>query len=350
MYFSFSEPLSIYICLCLIGLIIFVKKKYPVALPFLYTSVTKESSQYSFKSIISIVLPYLILFLISCLLARPSFVTQETTQTKQARQFVIALDISYSMNADDLTPSRLEVAKDTIKNLLNQFAWDQIGFVLFAGKPFASIPLSFDIEAIKDMISQYSTESINQQNPTLQGTAIGDAILASLSLLDNQKQWSSSLIKEVPKAEDFKSIILITDGSANVWVDPILATKYASTSWVTIYSIWVGSEAWWSIPIATAFATRRQSVEWVDTKTLSEIAKISWWSFARVTDEEELQQALKKIANIKPWEVIIKKINHYSQIQAYIFIILLILEIFLFFIMYSVTSIQESLNKLLQKN
>jgi Ca-activated chloride channel homolog len=90
------------------------------------------------------------------------------------------------MNADDMQPNRLEVAKQTIKSLLDQFQGDQIGLVLFAGKPFVSIPLSFDLDAIKQMITQYSTETINQQNPALQGTAIGDAILASLSLLENQ--------------------------------------------------------------------------------------------------------------------------------------------------------------------
>jgi hypothetical protein len=75
--------------------------------------------------------------------------------------------------------------------------------ILFAGKPFQSIPLTYDYSFLQDFIETLSVESIDQSQNILQGTAIGDALVLGVGVLE----------KESPERE--KVIILITDGTAN---------------------------------------------------------------------------------------------------------------------------------------
>ena len=67
---------------------------------------------------------------------------------------VLALDISKSMEATDLTPNRIEAAKNVINTFVDKIETDRVWLVVFAGKPFSSIPLTYDYEIIKEIISE----------------------------------------------------------------------------------------------------------------------------------------------------------------------------------------------------
>ena len=107
---------------------------------------------------------------------------------------VVALDISKSMYAADIQPSRLERAKQMIVKLMDEMPDDRIGLVLFAGRAYLQMPLTTDHGAAKLFVTSASPGSIANQ-----GTVIADAL-----------QMSSKAFNA--KERRFKSVILISDG------------------------------------------------------------------------------------------------------------------------------------------
>ncbi|HEY2722174.1 MAG TPA: VWA domain-containing protein, partial [Chitinophagaceae bacterium] len=107
---------------------------------------------------------------------------------------VIALDVSRSMLATDLAPSRLERAKQMILKLMDQMPDDRVALVLFAGKAYLQMPLTVDHGAAAIFVSSASPDAI-----TAQGTVFSEALKMSERAFD-------------PKERRFKSVVLISDG------------------------------------------------------------------------------------------------------------------------------------------
>ncbi|MEO5944017.1 MAG: VWA domain-containing protein [Ferruginibacter sp.] len=114
--------------------------------------------------------------------------------TSNGIDVMIALDVSKSMLAQDIKPSRLERAKQLMNRLVDKIGNDRVGIVVFAGKAYMQMPLSADHAAAKMYIESASTESI----PT-QGTVIGDALKMCYASF-NQKE------------KKYKAVVLISDG------------------------------------------------------------------------------------------------------------------------------------------
>jgi Ca-activated chloride channel homolog len=114
--------------------------------------------------------------------------------TRKGRDIVIAMDVSKSMLADDIKPSRLEKAKQFVSKLIDALPDDRIGLVWFAGKAYVPMPLTADEGAAKMFV-----QSANPDDIPTQGTVIGEAL--SLS--------AESFPKE---SKRYKIIVLITDG------------------------------------------------------------------------------------------------------------------------------------------
>lgn len=119
----------------------------------------------------------------------------------------ILLDVSYSMMAEDLAPNRLAVAKEVIHNFVSEQVSNRVGLVVFSGRPFSSLPLTFDYKIIEKIVSRISTDIINQERTNLQGTAIGDAMMLGMDNLE-KKDTEENATRE-------KVMILMTDGEAN---------------------------------------------------------------------------------------------------------------------------------------
>ena len=107
---------------------------------------------------------------------------------------MIALDVSKSMLAQDLSPNRLEKAKQFIARLLEKLGNDRIGLITFAGRAYVSVPLTVDMSALKMNLAGASPTQV----PT-QGTVIGEAISMARQSFN-------------AKETKYKSIILISDG------------------------------------------------------------------------------------------------------------------------------------------
>lgn len=135
------------------------------------------------------------------------------------------------MLAEDINPNRMSAAKTVMGDFIGHFTSDRLAFVAFAGKAFLSTPLTFDYPALLENVSTITTDSIRQDIPGLSGTAIGDGILLAIDTLT--KDTGSEARKKV--------IILLTDGEANMGMDPLAATKLAREKNIQIYTLGIGN-------------------------------------------------------------------------------------------------------------
>jgi len=169
----------------------------------------------------------LMLLTLTCIilgLTRPGWDPKPTTIERRGRSVVFLLDVSKSMLADDLAPSRLERAKLAILDCIESFKDDQVGLVAFAGTAAVKCPLTLDYGFFRMMLEDISPESIGRG-----GTLIGDAIRKTLeTLFDDQ-------IKQ------HKDIILITDGEDHDSY-PLEAAQIAGQRGVRILAIGLGDE------------------------------------------------------------------------------------------------------------
>ena len=144
-------------------------------------------------------------------------------------ELVFALDVSNSMLAQDIAPSRLERAKQAINRLLDNLENDRVGLVVFAGNAYVQMPITTDYSAAKLFL-----ENVNAGIITTQGTAIGDAIETSVRCFGKSKQS--------------KAIIVITDGE-NHEDDAVAAAHSAASSGIRVFTIGMGLPDGAPIPI-----------------------------------------------------------------------------------------------------
>lgn len=163
-------------------------------------------------------------------IANPQIGTKYEEVKREGFELMICLDVSNSMLAEDLTPNRLERAKQAISRLVDRLKNDKIGVIVFAGEAYIQLPLTVDHSAAKLFLRSINTGVV----PT-QGTAIGKAIeLAMSSFSENSKSN--------------RSIIVITDGE-NHEDDALEQAAEAVENGITVHTVGIGSVDGTPIPI-----------------------------------------------------------------------------------------------------
>jgi Ca-activated chloride channel family protein len=163
-------------------------------------------------------------------MSNPQIGTKYEEVKREGFELMICLDVSNSMLAEDLTPNRLERAKQAISRLVDRLKNDKIGVIVFAGDAYIQLPMTVDHSAAKLFLRSINTDIV----PT-QGTAIGKAIeLASTSFSANSKAN--------------KSIIVITDGE-NHEDDALDQAAAAVEQGIKVHTIGIGSTDGTPIPI-----------------------------------------------------------------------------------------------------
>lgn len=272
-----------------------------------------------------IILLFLILINFIIIIANPNISNSKETIKKNGIDIVIALDISWSMMAEDLLPNRIESAKVVINNFIGKLKTDRIWLVIFAWKPFTSIPLTFDYNIIKENISNLSTKNISQWKIWLDWTAIWDAILMSKTLFKTK-----ILENDINKNEREKVIILLTDWDANTWVEPILAWLSAKEEWIKIYSIWIWSEKWWVINYKEWLLNKQDFIAPLNEENLKKIAKDTNWTYFRAKDNDTFNKIFNELSKLEKNDIEIeikKQYKQYYDIFLYSLIILMLLFI-----------------------
>jgi Ca-activated chloride channel family protein len=149
---------------------------------------------------------------------------------REGIDLVICLDVSNSMNAQDIKPSRLESSKRSISRLIDQLDGDRIGIVVFAGRAYVQLPITTDYSAARMFLTTINTNIV----PT-QGTAIEEAINIAMNSFDFENMHS-------------KAIVIITDGEDHEG-DAIKAAQTATEKGVRLFTIGMGLPDGSPIPI-----------------------------------------------------------------------------------------------------
>ncbi|MFZ4813085.1 MAG: VWA domain-containing protein [Phototrophicaceae bacterium] len=163
-------------------------------------------------------------------LARPSWGVRTDLVETQGASVMILLDVSQSMNAEDIAPSRLERAKLGIYDLLNQLGGNEVGLIVFAGTAFTVFPLTTDLSSARVFVRNVNSDAVS-----LQGTSIVTAVELALEAF-NLEQATSKIIVLMSDGED-------QAGNINETID------LAQASGVTIHVIGYGTDGGGSIPI-----------------------------------------------------------------------------------------------------
>ncbi len=169
-------------------------------------------------------------FLLFVSMANLQYGLKEEEVKQKGIDLMIALDVSNSMNAEDLKPSRLEKAKRAIEQLIEHLHGDRLGIIVFAGDAYVQLPITTDYAAAKMYLQTIETDIV----PT-QGTAIGTAVELAMQSFNFDDPTS-------------KAIIIITDGE-NHEDNPVEAAKAAAEKGVYVYTIGMGTAEGAPIPV-----------------------------------------------------------------------------------------------------
>lgn len=172
----------------------------------------------------------IVFVLVSLLRPQWGFHWEEVRRT--GSDLVIVLDVSQSMLAEDIKPSRLERARQKIRDLVDMMEGDRIGLVAFAGTAFIQCPLTLDYGALKMFLDYTDTDLI-----PLPGTAVEKAILEAMKVFEPGGSSRSG-----------RAVILITDGEDHEG-DPVKAAEVAKKQGIRIYTIGIGHDTGAPIPI-----------------------------------------------------------------------------------------------------
>ncbi|MEO6904987.1 MAG: VWA domain-containing protein, partial [Ginsengibacter sp.] len=187
-------------------------------------SLVKELiTEYSSQNFLTKFILFLCAFVL-CAFAVAGLVIPDGTQkiNRRGMDLMIALDVSKSMLAQDIQPSRLERAKQVISKIIDNSPDDKIGLVVFAGRAYLQMPLTVDHEAAKMYLSSASPDDV----PT-QGTVIADALKMCFAAFN-------------PKEKTFKSVLLISDGEDHD-NEAIKVTKELAKEGIMVNTIGIGS-------------------------------------------------------------------------------------------------------------
>lgn len=164
--------------------------------------------------------------------ANPQYGEQEREFISKGLDIMIALDVSYSMNAEDLVEgkSRLDIAKKNISKLIDQLHGDHIGIVVFAGEAYKQLPITPDYNVAKMFLDQINTEMLSSH-----GTDIGNAITTCMSAFNEEDPTQ-------------KVIVIFSDGEDHEEAGAMMA-KAASEQGIVIHTIGMGSKDGVPIPM-----------------------------------------------------------------------------------------------------
>ena len=183
-----------------------------------------------FFTVFKFIFVYLFILLLVFSLLDPRWGQKEKIVKEKNIDIIFLLDISQSMLAEDIKPSRLENAKLQILQFLKQLENDRVAVLAFAGISKIICPLTTDYLAIESLLNDVATTMIN-----IQGTDLKVALETAVDSFDN-------------KIKNHKAIVLITDGE-NHQTDALTIAKRIKDQGIRIYSIGIGNPNGEIIPI-----------------------------------------------------------------------------------------------------
>ena len=235
----------------------------------------------------------------------------------------IAIDVSNSMNAEDIVPSRMERSKQAINKLISEMRGDRLGIIVFADKAYVQLPITTDYSAARMFLSTVNTSLVASQ-----GTAIAEAINLAL--------------KSFPDEAHSRAIIIISDGEDHENDAALKAAQEAAKQGVHIYTIGMGLAEGAPIPLynqyghQTGYRKDNQGntiITRLDEQMLQKIASAGNGLYVRASNSNVgLEKIYDDISKLDKTEIDAKVFTDYEdQFQWFVAaaIILLLIEIFI---------------------
>ena len=256
------------------------------------------------------------LTLLIVMLARPQMGTKISHEKRTGIETIICMDISNSMLAEDVAPSRLDRSKMMVENLVDHFTNDKIGLIVFAGDAFIQLPITSDYVSAKMFLSNIDPSMI-----ATQGTDIAAAI--------NMASHSFTQQEGVGKA-----IIVITDGEDHEG-GAVEAAKDAKARGMNTYVLGVGSPNGAPIPTGNGDYMKDNTGQTVMTglneEMCRQLAEAGGGTYIHVENnsnaQEQLDNALDKLAKKEISSTIYSDYDEQFQAVGIIVLLLLIIEI-----------------------
>ena len=275
----------------------------------------------------SIVMVALALLILAA--ARPQFGQSERTEKRQGIEAIVALDISNSMLAEDVAPSRLDRAKQMLSKLMDNMVNDKVGLVVFAGDAFVQLPITCDYVSAKMFLNTTKPDLIKTQ-----GTAIGQALNTSIRCFGAiEDKDGNRTVSDVSRA-----IILITDGE-NHEDDAVAVAQRAKEMGIKVLVVGIGKPEGSPIPVpgTNRFIKDRQGnvvVSKLNEDMCREIAKAGGGIYVRCdnsnTATRAIQKELDKMATQEIETTTYTNYNEQFQSFALIALLLLVIDYFIF--------------------
>lgn len=247
-------------------------------------------------------------------MARPRTVDiSSKTKTTRGIDIVIAIDVSASMLAKDLSPNRLEALKEVAADFIKGRPNDRIGIVEYAGESYTKTPITSDKAIVLRSLNDVKYNTIIDG-----GTAIGMGLGTSVNRLKDSKAKS-------------KVIILLTDGVNNAGqIDPTTASNLAVEYGIKVYTIGIGSNGMALSPIGIlpngSLQYGRVQVE-IDEALLKDIASVTGGRYFRATNNKKLEEIYEEINKLEKTDI--EEFKFYNYEEKYRPLILLALGLLL---------------------
>lgn len=321
--FRFADPNVLYLLIILPFVAIF----------YFYSNYrrTKRLRKYGDPELLSMLMPeasahrpvfkfwvlWIALGLSIVMLARPQFGTRLEKVKRSGIETIIALDISNSMLAEDVVPSRLEKAKSLISRLVSNFNDDKVGLIVFAGDAFTQLPITSDYISAKMFL-----ESITPSLISSQGTNIGEAIRLAIKSFTPQEKIG-------------RAIIVITDGE-NHEGGAVEAAKEAASKGMKVFVLGIGSPDGSPIPLEGSNDYRKDNqgnviVTRLNEQMCREVAQAGNGVYIRVDNSSSaqslLQKEIDKLTKSDLESTVYSNYNEQFPALAWIIIVLLIIEV-----------------------
>lgn len=252
---------------------------------------------------------YLSLMIIALL--GPSFGENKEEIDLVGKDIMILVDLSESMNANDVKPSRLEKVKFEMKKVIDEFSSDRIGIIMFSGEAFVQCPMTYDKNALN-----LFTETLNTGLVPNTGTDFGPPLELSLSKLNNENTESNELSSKI--------ILLISDGE-DFGDNTKESLEKIVDSNIKLFTVGIGSEKGSKILLTNGNYKRDKEGKEVITKldpiSLKESAKETGGKYFEITNtNNQIDELIYEINNIKG-EVIESKIIDVTENKYFYFLL-----------------------------
>lgn len=252
---------------------------------------------------------YLSLMIIALL--GPSFGENKEEIDLVGKDIMILVDLSESMNANDVKPSRLEKVKFEMKKVIDEFSSDRIGIIMFSGEAFVQCPMTYDKNALN-----LFTETLNTGLVPNTGTDFGPPLELSLSKLNNENAESNELSSKI--------ILLISDGE-DFGDNTKESLEKIVDSNIKLFTVGIGSEKGSKILLTNGNYKRDKEGKEVITKldpiSLKESAKETGGKYFEITNtNNQIDELIYEINNIKG-EVIESKIIDVTENKYFYFLL-----------------------------